>query len=330
MEKSNIQKTGKFKKFFNQNSSLVTLAIASIALVIFGTIAHPAFMTFGNWSSIITGLVAVGTMGAGLTVSMMLGGLDVSQYSILAFAGMLFGIIVSPKWWGLPFWVATIAAIVIGIIGGLLNALFICKLRIIPVIATTGSQFIWRGLSYIISNNAYITLIKVDPAITYISKGRILGLPFTFYIMLLAFVFVWFILKYTVFGRQVVAVGANIRAAYLSGIKVNNVRTKAYLFGGVFAGIGAIMTCALLSSSMPSVGAGLQMDVSAGVILGGLSIAGGKGSVVGTFFGLLFLQILGNIFALLSVNSYWQMVIKGIVLVSAIWLDVLRGGRGYQ
>ena len=96
MEKSNIQKTGKFKKFFDQNSSLVTLAIASIALIIFGTIAHPAFMTFGNWSSIITGLVAVGTMGAGLTVSMMLGGLDVSQYSILAFAGMLFGIIVSP------------------------------------------------------------------------------------------------------------------------------------------------------------------------------------------------------------------------------------------
>ena len=331
MEKTqDLSFIGKLKNYFNKNSSLVTLMVATIVMVIVGWVTQEAFMTPGNWSSIMTALSAVGTMGAGLTVSMLLGGLDVSQYSILAFAGMLFGVMVSPKWWGLPFWVGCIGCLIVGLVGGLVNAFLVCKLRIIPVIATTASQFIWRGFAYILTNNTYISLIKVDPGITYLSSGKILGISVNFYIMLAAFVFVWFILKYSTFGRKVFAIGANIRAAYLSGIKVNKVRTQAYLFGGVFAGIGAIMTCCLLSSSMPSTGAGLQMDVSAGVILGGLSIAGGKGDVIGTFFGLLFLQILANIFTLNNINSYWQMVCKGVVLVVAIWLDVLRGGRGYN
>lgn len=330
MEKQDLSFKGKMKSFMDKNSSLVTLLGASVALIIVGWLAHPAFMTFGNWSAIITSMVAVGTMGAGLTISMLLGGLDVSQYSILAFAAMFFGVIISPKYWGMSFTVACLGALAVGTIGGLLNAFLVCKLRIIPVIATTGTQFIWRGFSYIITNNDLISLLKVNDAVTFVSKGKILNLPFTFYIMIASFVFVWFVLKYTTFGRRVFAVGANIRAAYLSGIKVNVVRTEAYLFGGVFAGIGAIMTVCLLASALPSTGTGLQMDVSAGVILGGLSIAGGKGSVVGTFFGILFLQILANIFTLTNINSYWQMVVKGIVLVTAIWLDVLRGGRGYQ
>lgn len=321
MEK--MQQPNKWKAFTQNNSSQISLVFAMLALIVVGAISSPFFFEFKNWNSIMTGVSIVGTMSAGLTVSMILGGLDVSQYAILAFTGMIFAIML--VWWSFPFWLAVLCVVVMGVVIGLWNSFVVCVMKVEPMVATMGTQFITRGFAFIVTDAANLRIGEM-PEIIYIGQADILGIPFCFWCMLVAYVFIYIMLKYTKFGRDCYAVGANSKAAYLSGINITKVRTRAYIFSALLASLTTILYCGQVGSALVAAGNGLDLDASTAVILGGLSVAGGKGNVVGSFLGCLFLTILQNIFSLNGVTQYWQTVSKGIVLLIAVGIDSVRGG----
>ncbi|MBR3304793.1 MAG: ABC transporter permease [Christensenellaceae bacterium] len=323
----NMQQPNKWKAFLQNNSSQISLIFAMLLLIAVGGVTSEFFFQWKNWKSIMTGVSIVGTMSAGLTVSMLLGGLDVSQYAILAFSGMMFAIML--VWWKFNFWLAVLLVAVLGVILGLINAFTVCVMHVEPMVATMGTQFIARGLAFIVTDAANQRVGEI-PEVLFIGTGNILGIPFCFWVMAIVYVLIYFMLKYTKFGRDCYAVGANSRAAYLSGINLTSVRTRAYIFSALLASMTTILYVGQIGSALVAAGNGLDLDASTAVILGGLSVAGGKGNVVGSFLGCLFLTILNNIFSLNGVTQYWQTVSKGIVLIIAVGIDSIRGGGGEQ
>jgi ribose transport system permease protein len=315
---------GAFAEMLKGTSSELSIVLAFVVLCVFFGLASPYFFTVRNIMNIGTYASIMGTMAAGLTVAMLIGGLDVSQYSMAAMAGMVMGIMierqVNPA--------LTIGlTLLIGVVGGLINAFVVTKMKINPIIATMGTQSVFRGTAFLLTDGRYI---RIDhPVFNYIGNGKVLGIPFCLIIMAVVYVLVFYILKYTKFGREVFAVGGNPVASRLSGVNNDKVRFISFLLSGLTAAIGGIITVSQTAAAMPNHGFGNDMDGIAAVILGGISLAGGKGKVTGTLIGILILATLTNGMTLLNVQSYWQMVIKGLVLVLAVYADTLRGG-GYK
>lgn len=313
-EKSVFQK--KIRKLMKGNISTVIALI--ILCLIFG-LSSPYFFTFNNIMNIGTYASIMGTMASGLTVAMLLGGLDVSQYALSAFCGMILGMLyersVNP-------YLTMLITILVGVAGGCLNAFIITKMHVSPIICTMGTQFIFRGGAYLLTDGRYIRIN--DPVYDFIGSGKIGGIPFCLIIMAVTYVIVWYILKYTTYGRQVFAVGGNPKVAQLAGIDTAKIRFISHILAAITAAIGGIITVSQTAAAMAKHGAGNDMDGIAAVILGGSGV-GGKGQVTGTLFGILILSVLVNGMTLLNVQAYWQQVIKGAVLIFSVYIDSLRG-----
>ena len=307
------------KKVLSERGIIIALVLLCVAFA-FGSeyfLKMRNIMNIGAFASIM------GTMASGLTVAMLLGGLDVSQYSLAAFVGMIMGIMVenniSPA-------IAIITALAVSVVVGFITSMVVTKMRVNPIIATIGMQFILRGSAYLLTNGRYI---RIDNDVFYfIGNGKIFGIiPFSLLIMAFCYLAVWYILKYTAYGRQVYAVGGNPTVAKLAGINVNGIKSISYIISAVTAAIGGIITVAQTSAAMPTHGNGNDLDGISAVILGGISLAGGKGKVMGTLAGILILAVLVNGMTLLNVQAYWQKVIKGIVLILAVFLDQLKNNE---
>lgn len=310
------------KSFLNSSKGELSTVIMLIFLcIIFGMNSEYFFkvrniMNIGAYASIM------GTMAAGLTVAMLLGGLDVSQYSLAAMAGMLMGILFENN---VPTPVVLIITIVVGVIGGCINAFIITIMKVNPIIATMGMQFVFRGAAFLLTNGRYI---RIDnPVYYFIGNGKVFGIPFCLLIMILIYIVVWYLLKYTRYGRQVYSVGGNAQVAKLAGISATKVKFISHIIAGVTAVMGGIITVCQTSSAMPNHGYGNDMDGIAAVILGGIGLAGGKGKVGGTLIGILVLAVLVNGMTLLNVQSYWQQVVKGLVLIFAVFIDSMRSRK---
>jgi ribose transport system permease protein len=306
------------KKVMNSDIS-TGLALAALCLV-FG-LSSPYFFTASNLMNIGTYASIMGTMAAGLTVAMLLGGLDVSQYALSAFCGMIMGLLYES---GLNPYLSILLILLVGVAGGCVNAFIITKMRVNPIIATMGMQFIFRGAAYLLTDGRYIRIN--NPVYSFIGSGKVAGVPFSLIIMALTYVVIWYLLKYTTYGRTVFAVGGNPRVAQLAGIKTSRVRFISHIIAAITAAIGGIITVSQTAAAMPKHGTGNDMDGIAAVILGGIALSGGKGKVTGTLLGILILAVLLNGMTLLNVQAYWQQVIKGGVLIMAIFIDSLRGG----
>jgi len=307
-----------FKNARGEMSAFIMLAI----LWIIFAIGSPYFLTFRNIMNIGSYMSIMGSMAAGLTVAMLLAGLDVSQYALAALGGMFLGIMFES---GINPYLALFIVLVIGIAGGCFNAFIITVMRVNPIICTMGTSFIFRGIAYLLTNGRYIRID--DPVYYYIGNGKILGIPFCLIIMLVTYTLIWFVLKYTVYGRSVFAVGGNLTVAKLAGINTNKVRFISHIIAGVCAVVGGTITVCQASSCMASQGYGNDMNGISAVILGGISMAGGRGNVWGTLIGVGILSTLMNGMTLLEVNAYWQQVIQGLVLVGAVFIDSLRTSR---
>ena len=313
-EKSVFQK--KLSKLMKGNISTVIALI--ILCLIFG-LSSPYFFTFRNLMNIGTYASIMGTMASGLTVAMLLGGLDVSQYALSAFCGMILGMLYEQ---GVNPYLTMLVTILVGIVGGCLNAFIITKMHVSPIICTMGTQFIFRGGAYLLTDGRYIRIN--DPVYSFIGSGKIAGIPFCLIIMAVTYVIVWYVLKYTTYGRQVFAVGGNPKVAQLAGIDTAKIRFISHILAAVTAAIGGIITVSQTAAAMAKHGQGNDMDGIAAVILGGSGV-GGKGQVTGTLFGILILSVLVNGMTLLNVQAYWQQVIKGAVLIFSVYIDSLRG-----
>lgn len=305
----------------NSKGELSTVIMLVILCIIFG-INSEYFFQFRNIMNIGTYASIMGTMAAGLTVAMLLGGLDVSQYSLAALAGMIMGLLIERN---VPIPVTLFITLMAGVAGGCINAFIITIMKVNPIIATMGTQFVFRGAAFLLTDGRYI---RIDNEVYYfIGNGKVFGIPFCLIIMCLTYIVVWYLLKYTKYGRQVFAVGGNIQVAQLAGINANRVKFISHIIAGVTAVMGGIITVCQTSSAMPNHGYGNDMDGIAAVILGGIGLAGGKGKVGGTLIGILVLAVLVNGMTLLNIQSYWQQVVKGCVLIFAVFIDALRAAK---
>lgn len=320
MENKNIQFGSRLKEAGKSAlNSYGSVLIAVIALSIVWAFASPYFLTAANIKNIGVFMSASGIIAAGVTVSMLLGGLDLSQMSIMAFSGMVVGVAYRS---GVTGPVLMLIAIAVGVMCGICNGLIMNYLHINPIITTLGTQLIFRAMAFIVSDG---NMIQVgDDFVKWIGRGKILGIPTMIVIAAIVYIAIGVILKYTRFGRNVISVGGSEEAAYLSGINVKKTRAIAFMISGGCAGLATMLYIAQGYVAVPNQGTGADMDAIAAVIIGGLSVAGGKGNIVGTLLGMLFFSVLANGMGLLSINTYAQSLVKGALLLIAVYIDVVR------
>jgi ribose/xylose/arabinose/galactoside ABC-type transport system permease subunit len=303
---------------------IFSLIVAIFFLVVVLSILSPYFFTIKNFLTVGLYASIIGIMAFGLTIAMLMGIFDLSQYAVATLSGI---VMVYMMVAGIPIVWCILAAIITGLVCGAVNATIIIIFRVTPIIATMGTMMIFRGVAYIITKIQDTSF--TNPVLDFIGRGYLIGIPVSLVIAVLIGLSTAFILKYTTYGRSIYAVGANSSASYISGININKVRALGILISSVFASFaGIVMTCQM-GAVLASAGIGSELDIAAAVFLGGISLTGGKGTITGTILGLLILVLIGNGLTLLSVQAYYQMLIKGFVLIFAISIDSMRGG-GYK
>jgi len=298
----------------------VALLIVLVIMLIVFSILSPYFFSLSNFMKVGLYTAQMGVMAGGMTLVLLSGGIDVSVGSVMALVGIIAGLIMQS---GGNTFLAVAAGILAGGVCGLANGMIITKGHVNAFITTLGTMTIIRGLAQIFSGGKTILIQNT----TYNAIGRkyIFGiLPLPVLIMIVVFILFWFILKYTKFGRQVYSIGGNEKSAYLSGIKVIPTYLWIYIIMGFCAGISGIMLSAQSGAGIPSAAAEINMETISAVILGGTSLSGGKGKLIGTAMGGLILAILSNGLNLLSVPSFYQEVIRGVVLIMAVIFDMMK------
>ena len=316
-----LKKIKAFKSFRERgNRATISILIAFIGICIIAAILSPYFFTLNNFLNIGLYAAIIGVMGAGATVVMLMAGLDLSQHAIAAFTTVLTTILVIT--FGLPLWLTILLVFVVGAILGLFNGVLVAVFRMSPIIATMGSQYIIRGLCYILTGAK--TVLFSHPALEYIGRGKVWFMPNSIIIMIAVFLILSYVLNKTKYGRKVYAVGSNERAAYLSGISPVKTKLFGYVISSICATLAGIITVSQVGASVPSSGVGSEMEIIAAVFLGGVATTGGKGGLFGTFLGIMVIVTINNALTLVGVQSYWQIMVRGIVILAAIYMDTLR------
>ena len=317
------------KKFYENNKKYLSgLGPVSILLVImaFLAITTASFRSWTNFSQILLSGTVYMLLAMGMTFIMIIGGIDLSFGSILGLAGGLFCFFLA---WGLPLWVTVILTIGVGVLCGFLNGMMVTKLGLIPFIATLGGQWVYRGILKLLNNGSTITLRGFVPdevisAVNYIGNGRFLGIPIPVYVVIVCAVILTFLLRKTTFGRSCYAIGSNAETARMSGINVDRIKLLAFMLGGALAGLaGMIMTCRMFSAQA-NTGEGYEFEGIFAAVVGGVSMAGGEGNVFGALIGAWIVATLRNGLNLNGINSFWQQVILGVLVVLVVYADTLR------
>lgn len=321
MEKNN----NLMKKLTKGAGTELSIFLILVILILGSSFISPYFLTKANFANIGISFSYIGTIAAGLTVVMLMGGIDLSQMSSMAVSVMVLGIMSTNV--GVNIWIAVLCAVLSGVVAGLINGFIITKMHVIPMIATIGTQMIFRAIAYISTSGKQIAIDS--DLIDTIGFGKLFGfLPVMLVISLIVFAVIGFILKYTILGRQIYSIGSNASASYLSGIKNEKIQMIGYIICGMTSGIAGVLWASQLSASVPTAGAGSEMTPIAAAVIGGVSLNGGKGSIVGTLLGVAVLTILGNIMVLVQIDSYYQMMINGIILILAVYIDIIRNRKG--
>ena len=302
----------------------MSLVIALIIVSVIFTIISPrhVFFSIRNVSNILVNSSITLIMAAGCTIAMLLGGMDISQYAVATLASVTAALCMEN---GMNVFIAILLLILISAAAGAVNATFVSLFKIPAVVTTMGSMQIFRGIAYIITNAR--TIMINDPKYLVVGRTYIFNvIPVSILLMALVYVITWYVLKYTSFGRKVFAVGGNAHASYLSGISAAKIQFGAMMYSAVCAGLGGFLLSSQTGAAIPSSGVGSEMSILSGVILGGISLSGGKGKISGTILGVLVIAAIKNGLTLCNVDSFVQMIIEGSILIAAVLLDLLRNG----
>ena len=309
------------KKFFGPTGFGLLVALI-LELIIFTSLS-PYFLSSTNFSNIGRAMVIIGIGSIGATIVIISGGFDLSVGSVMAASGMLAAFVINQ---GQSNLVGVVLALMLGCVIGLLNGFVIGYIHINPLIATLAMLSIVRGLAYIISGGDAV--VVSNSSFLAIGTDSLFGIPLTVWIFITLFLSVGFLMPRTHFGRYVYAIGSNSRAARLAGIFVNRWTLVFYAFSGTTAALAGYVTVARTGQAEPSANIGAELDMITAVILGGASLSGGKGRLVGTFLAIVVLAILANGLILIGVPSYWQLPVKGCVLMGAIiWGELHNSSR---
>ncbi|WP_322028794.1 ABC transporter permease subunit [Paraburkholderia sp. J76] len=306
--RATLQKLGPF----------VALLIIAVAL----SIVSRDFLTVDNLLNVMRQASINALIAFGMTLVILLGGIDLSAGSVLALSSVIIATLLSA---GTPAFVATLAGLAAGGAMGFANGLVISKGKVAPFIATLGSMTVLRGLALVVSNGSPISSFNSD-FFSLLGGGYVARLvPIPVVLMLVMFGVFWVLLRKTVFGRHIYATGGNAESAKLSGVKVDRIQLWVYTIAGVMSALAGVVLTSRLNSAQPTAGTGYELDAIAAVVLGGTSLTGGRGWIFGTLVGALLIGVLNNGLNLLDVSSFYQQVIKGIVILLAVLID--RGNK---
>jgi ribose transport system permease protein len=303
----------------------VAVNVAVLALLwIVLSIAADNFLDSTNAKNIARQISVVAVVAAASTLVMVGGGLDLSVGGAAALSGVAAALIAGQ---GASTEVAFVLGACAGMGVGLVNGILIVVWGINPVIATLGTLYVSRGVANLLSDG--LPIYDVPPDWASLGTGFTLGLPTPFVVLVLVVAALWCVQRFTLLGKYAVAIGSNREAAVLAGIPVRRVGIGLYVISGAAAGLGGILLTSQLNSGQPTAGTGLEFDVIVAAILGGTSLSGGEGSVFGTLIGALIVGTVNNGLNLLGVQTFWQTVVQGLILVIAVGLDTLvRRRRG--
>lgn len=315
-------KNGAVKYFKDNIGIIIALFVMCLFLVIFPT-TRSTFLTQNNVFNILRQNASNLFLATGMTMVIILGGIDLSVGSVIALSGCVAaGCVVNM---GLPEAVGFLVAIAIGAVVGMFNGFVICKTNIPPFIVTLASMNITKGIALVYTQGAPIRCMT--DAFKFPGAGYVGPVPTPVILMLIIFVVAVMLVNRTHFGRHIYAVGGNAQAARFSGINVQKVKFLVYTFTGVMAGIAGVVIASRLYSGQPRSGEGAEMDAIAAVVVGGTSMSGGSGRLGGTLIGVLIIGVLNNGLNLMGVDSNWQYIVKGFVILLAVYVDFIRNRK---
>ncbi|MFD1981342.1 ABC transporter permease [Mesorhizobium newzealandense] len=307
--------------------------IALIAVLVFFSIAAPNFLSTANLILMSKHVALNAFLAMGMTFVIITGGIDLSVGSIVGLCGMVAGYLVLN---GIDLQIGytiyfnvfeiTLITLAVGILIGAVNGLLITRLNVAPFIATLGVLYVARGLALLSSDGRTFPNLVGKPELGttgfgFLGAGRLLGLPVAIWILIVVALAAAYLAKYTPLGRHIFAVGGNERASRISGVRVNMVKMFVYMFSGFCAAIVGLIISSELMASHPATGESFELNAIAAAVLGGTSMSGGRGTIGGTIVGAFVIGILSDGLVMMGVSSFWQMVIKGLVIIVAVVVD---------
>ena len=290
----------------------------------FFSLGSPFFMSFDNLMTVILQTTVIGILAIGVTFVIISAGIDLSLGAVLALTGMIISKAVNA---GLPLWLSILCGILVATVSGFLNGFLVAKATLPPFIATLGIMMIARGLTLVISQARPVYFL-VAPSFRLISQGSLFGaVPYPpIYLLVLALI-ASFVLRRLAIGRHIYGLGSNETAVKLSGVSVERVKIFTYSACGFLAGIAGVVLTARLNSAQPAAGMSYELDAISAAVIGGASLSGGEGTILGTMIGALIMGVLKNGLNLMNVSQFWQQVAMGIVVIGAVYLDIVRRRR---
>jgi len=308
------------------------LAFASLlALLIFFTLASPNFLQADNMVSILQATAVNGVLAVACTFVIITAGIDLSVGTLMTFCAVMAGVFLT--YWGLPIYVGVLAAIGFGAFCGFISGVLIAKLKIPPFIATLGMMMLLKGMSLVISGTKPI-YFNDTPEFPAISQDSLIGyfipalpIPNAVLILFAVAIVASIVLNKTVLGRYTFALGSNEEAVRLSGVNVDFWKIVVYSVSGGICGIAGLLIASRLNSAQPALGQGYELDAIAAVVIGGTSLSGGTGTILGTIIGAFIMSVLTNGLRIMSVAQEWQTVVTGVIIILAVFIDILRRRR---
>src|SRR6201991_2235476 len=309
------------------------LAFASLVLLlIFFSFASPAFMQMDNILGILQATAVNGVLAIASTFVIITGGIDLSVGTLMTFTAVICGVFLT--FWHLPMWVGIVAAIATGALCGTVSGTLTAKMKIPPFIATLGMMLLLKGLSLVVSVDKpiYFTdtenfyMISQDSLIAYFLRG--VPVPNAVLILFVLAIVSSIALNRTALGRYTFALGSNEEAVRLSGVNVDRWKICIYGVGGAICGIAGLLIASRLNSAQPALGQGYELEAIAAVVIGGTSLSGGSGTILGTIIGAFIMSVLTNGLRIMSVAQEWQIVVTGLIIILAVYADILRRRKG--
>lgn len=300
-----------------------------IALIIVFSLASPFFLTSDNIGGILLATSVNGVLALGVTFVIINGGIDLSVGTVMTFSAVMTAQVMII--WQQPILIGILAGLATGALCGLLNGLMVTKMKVPPFVATLGMLYATKGLSLVVSQLKPI-YFNDAPGFNQAAMGSVLGsvvpaldpIKNVVLVMFGAAIIAAFILGKTILGRYTFAMGSNVEATRLSGVNVDRWQTAVYMLCGLFAGLAGVLIGARLNSAQPALGAGYELDAIAAAVIGGTSLSGGEGTILGTVIGAFVISVLANGLRILSVPQEWQIVVTGTILVLAVYMDRRR------
>ncbi|MFO1122902.1 MAG: ABC transporter permease [Hyphomicrobiales bacterium] len=307
--------------------------IALFAVLLFFSIFAPNFLSSANFVLMSKHVALNAFLAMGMTFVIITGGIDLSVGSIVGLCAMVAGGLILngldlPFGWTVYFSVVEVVLITlgIGVLIGVINGLLITRLNVAPFIATLGTLYVARGAALLLSDGATFPNLVGSPDLGttgfgWLGSARLAGLPVSVWLLVVVALAAAYVSRYTALGRHIFAVGGNERAARMSGVRVNRVKMAVYMFSGFCAAIVGIIISSELMASHPATGESFELNAIAAAVLGGTSMSGGRGTIGGTIIGAFVIGVLSDGLVMMGVSSFWQMVIKGLVIIFAVVID---------